>query len=105
MLRLERPGFRAAARAETGDERPDGVRVKPFVEALGDRVLDRDGDDDPLTVVVWFSEMDDLGVPDLRGVVAILGGRESEREKTRVNEKDTAKTTQCQGKEKGERRR
>lgn len=102
---MERPGFRAAARAETGDERPDGVRVKPFVEALGDRVLDRDGDDDPLTVVVWFSEMDDLGVPDLRGVVAILGGGEKAREKTGVNEKDTAKTTQCQGKEKGERRR
>ena len=49
--------------------------------------------------------MDDLGVPGLRGVVAILGAKEGEREKTGVNENDTAKTAQGQGKEKGERRR
>ena len=49
--------------------------------------------------------MDDLGVPGLRGVVAILGarerGREREREKTGVNEDDTAKINTGSGKGKG----
>ena len=38
MLRLERPGLRAAARAETGVEpREEGERFRPFVPALGER--------------------------------------------------------------------
>lgn len=36
MLRFDRPGFLAAARAETGDPRVEGVRFKPLEAVLGD---------------------------------------------------------------------
>lgn len=63
MLRLDRVGLRAAARAETG-WRPEGVRVRPFVAAaLGDRVWLREGE--PLAEEL--SAVEDLGVPGLRG--------------------------------------
>lgn len=46
--------------------------------------------------------MDDLGVPGLRGVVAILGAREGEkREDGGVNENDTAKINTGSGEGKG----
>lgn len=64
MLRLERVGLLAAARAETG-WRPEGVRVKPFVAAaLGDRVWLREGE--PLAEEL-SAAVEDLGVPGLRG--------------------------------------
>lgn len=69
MLRFDRPGLRAAARADTGvDPRVEGVRPRPLeavevVEAEGGRVSGRAGD--PLR-----DESDLDGVPDVdfRGV-------------------------------------
>lgn len=71
MLRLERPGFLAAARAETGVEpRREGERLRPLVAVLGERACPRVVE--PL--VEGGSAVDDLlelpGVPGLRGVVA-----------------------------------
>lgn len=75
MLRLERPGFLAAARAETGVEPlREGERLRPFVAALGERACPR--------VVDPFAEggsaVDDLpeltGAPGLRGVADIVQG-------------------------------
>lgn len=73
MLRLERPGFLAAARAETGVEPlREGERLRPFVAALGERACPRVVD--PL--VEGGSAVDDLleltGVPGFRGVADIL---------------------------------
>lgn len=73
MLRLERPGFRAAARAETGVEaRRDGERVTPFVEALGDLVCVRDA----VPLAVWLSAVEFLlelpGILGLRGVADMI---------------------------------
>lgn len=75
MLRFERPGFLAAARAETGVEPlKEGVRLRPFVAALGERACPRVVE--PL--VEGGSAIDDLlelpGVPGLRGVADILQG-------------------------------
>lgn len=75
MLRFDRPGFRAAARAETGVEpRREGERLRPLVEALGERACPRVVD--PL--VEGGSAVDDLlelpGVPGLRGVADIVQG-------------------------------
>jgi hypothetical protein len=79
MLRLDRPGFRAAARAETGVEpRSDGDLEMPFVAALGDREWARDGV--PLTE--GLSEVvDDLaelpGVPGLRVVADMVADNDN----------------------------
>lgn len=78
MLRLERPGFLAAARAETGVEPlKDGERLSPLVAALGERACPRVVD--PL--VECGSAGDDLlelpGVPGLRGDADMVQGPES----------------------------
>ena len=75
MLRLERVGRLAAARAETGVEPlREGERLRPFVAALGERACPRVVD--PL--VEGGSAVDDLlglpGVPGLRGVADIVQG-------------------------------
>lgn len=72
VLRLDRPGFRAAARADTGVEpRRDGVRDNPFGVVVGDRVWPREG----VPFVDW-SVAEVLfalaGDPGLRGVADIL---------------------------------
>ena len=74
MLRLDRPGFLAAARAETGELLSEGVRLMPLEAALGERACPR--------VVDPFAEGgsagDDLlelpAVPGLRGVADIVQG-------------------------------
>lgn len=72
MLRLERPGFLAAARADTGVEPlKDGDRLRPLA-ALGERACPRVVD--PL--LEGGSASDDLlelpGVPGLRGVADMV---------------------------------
>lgn len=76
MLKFDRPGFRAAARAETGVEPlEEGERLRPLVAALGERACPR-GVADPL--VEGGSAVDDLlelpGAPGLRGVADIVQG-------------------------------
>jgi hypothetical protein len=41
MLRLDLPGFLAAARAETGELLKEGERLRPLVAALGERACPR----------------------------------------------------------------
>lgn len=77
MLRFERTGLLAAARAETGVEPlKEGERLRPFEAALGERTCPRVVE--PL--VEGGSAIDDLlelpGVPGLRGVADILQGPE-----------------------------
>ena len=79
MLRLERPGFLAAARAETGVEPlKEGERLRLLV-ALGERACPRV---DPL--LECGSAVDDLlelpGVPGFRGVADMVKGAESNAE-------------------------
>lgn len=77
MLRLDRVGLRAAARAETGVEPLwEGERLRPLVAALGERACPRVVD--PLAE--GGSAGDDLlelpEVPGLRGVADIVQGPE-----------------------------
>lgn len=74
---MDRPGFLAAARADTGAEpRRDGDRDMPFVVVLGDRVWLRDGV--PFTVGFSAGEVlvEPPGVPGFRGVVDIVTGND-----------------------------
>lgn len=78
MLRLDRAGFLAAARAETGVEPlKEGERLRPLVAALGERACPRVVDPS----AEGGSAVDDLlelpGVPGLRGDADMVQGLEA----------------------------